>query len=319
VAVNVTVRDIVNFPGGTAKTVTCDITQVVPVTGDPLEGDEIWVTSAVTTATASGGGSIENIFKNQMKRGFLKSSGLIPGTIVIPATARFKIAIDEDIGSGVDVTLTEGNNLLISDVAQDMENQIKAEAEIGGGGAKIGNLSYLNVQVRTNGNQFSIESGTVSTVFTGTGKSSVAIGAPDTGSDVRATLGFDIITSSETLAARQIAETSLASDYTAGDLLEVSSTAGFTAGSSLIVQDGTNSQVVVVSGAGVAGGLTAAQIRFTTESGVETNLSALYSTGSLVRLLHETDVSDPVSAITTVDGLYRFSIDSIVNQIDFNS
>ncbi|KKM26853.1 hypothetical protein LCGC14_1580520, partial [marine sediment metagenome] len=58
-AVNVTLRDIVNFPGGTAKTVTLDITQIVPVQGDPLEGDEIWVTSAVTTATASGGGSIE--------------------------------------------------------------------------------------------------------------------------------------------------------------------------------------------------------------------------------------------------------------------
>ena len=65
-AVNVTVRDIVNFPGGTPKTITVDIIQIIPVAGTP-EGDEIWVTSTTTSATASGGGSIESIFKNQMK------------------------------------------------------------------------------------------------------------------------------------------------------------------------------------------------------------------------------------------------------------
>jgi len=112
VAVNVTVRDIVNFPGGTAKTVTLDITQIVPVTGDPLEGDEIWVTSATTTATASGGGSIENIFKNQMKRGYIESSGLAGNIFNIPALAKMKVAIDENIGQGVDIQLTEANNVL---------------------------------------------------------------------------------------------------------------------------------------------------------------------------------------------------------------
>jgi hypothetical protein len=39
----------------------------------------------------------------------------------------------------------------------------------------------------------------------------------------------------------------------------------------------------------------------------------------MVRKLHQVNVADPVSAIDTVDELYRFSIDSIVNQIDFSS
>jgi len=319
VAVNVTLRDIVNFPGGTAKTVTLDITQIVPVQGDPLEGDEIWVTSAVTTATASGGGSIETIFKNQMKKGFLKSSGLVTGTFAIPASAGFKIAIDEDIGSGVDITLTENAIASAADVADDIEAQIKAEAEVGQGGAKIGNLSYLNAQVRVEGNQFIIESGIISTTFTSTGKSSVAIDAPDSGTDIRSVLGFDITTSSETLALRQIVETSLASTYSSGDILEVASTSGFTSGSAIIVQDDTNSQVVVTSGAGTGDDLTASQIRFTTQSGISLGLENTYASGALVRVMHEVDVSDPVSAVTTVDELYRSSIDSMANQIDFSA
>lgn len=69
-ALNVTVRDIINFPGGTPKTVTLDIIQIVPSAGNP-EGDEIWVTSSTTTATASGTTAIQNMFKNEMKRGFI--------------------------------------------------------------------------------------------------------------------------------------------------------------------------------------------------------------------------------------------------------
>jgi hypothetical protein len=318
VAVNITVRDIVNFPGGTAKTITVDIAQIVTV-GGPLEGDEIWITSATTSATASGGGAIENILKNDMKRGFIKSSGLVSGLIDVPASYGFKVAIDEAIGSGVDITLDSGNNLLPEDIARDIEAKIKAQAVIGGGGSKIGNLSYLNAQVRFVNSKFQIESGTVSDTFTGTGRSSVALGAPDSLTDARSLLGLDITTSSESLAGRQISETSLASAYSTGDVLEVTSTAGFSAGNALKISDGTNTQVVVISGAGTGDGLTASQIRFVTASGDTLGLANTYASGSLVRIMHEIDVVDPVSAVTTVDQLYRFSIDSIVNQIDFSA
>jgi hypothetical protein len=316
VSVNVTVRDIVNFPGSTPKTITVDIAQIVPVGGSP-EGDEIWVTSSTTTATASGGGAIQSIFKNDMKRGFIRSSGLVGGILDVPASYAMKVAIDEAIGLGVDITLTSGNNKLLEDIAQDLETKIRATGLIGGGGAKAGDLSYLNVQVRVVGGRLSIESGTVSSSFTGTGKSSVVVGAPSSGTDARALLGFDVPTSSETLAARQITETKLASGYTSGNLLEVSSTAGFSAGDAIEVLDATNSQRVVVSGAGVANGLSASQIRFVTSSGVAAGLANTYAAGTMVRKFHHVDAADPVSAITKIDELYRFQIDSIVNQINF--
>lgn len=312
-AVNVTVRDIVNFPGGTAKTVTVDIIQVV-VPGQPLEGDESWVTSTTTAATASGSAAIEDIFKNQMKRGFLRSSGLITGNIDIPATARFKVAIDEDIASALEVTLTEGSNILPNDVAQDIETQIQSAATIKGGGAKEGNLSYLNAQVRFTNNKFEIESGTVAESFTGTGRSSVVIAAPASGNDVRATLGLDITTFSQDLASREIIETDLTANYTTGDTLTVRSTAGLSDGDALEVLDGTNSVIALLSGT-----ISSSVLRFTSVSGGGFGLATTFSTGALLRKLHPVDVINPVSAITTVDELYRFAIDSMVNQIDFSA
>lgn len=317
-AINVTVRDIVNFPGGTAKTITLDIAQIIPSGGNP-EGDEIWVTSSTTTATASGGGSIQDIFKNEMKRGYLR--GVPPATALldIGASNRFKVALDEAIGSGVDIEVTAGTNLLSTDVAQDIENQIREEAEIGLGGGKEGNLSYLNAQVRFVNGVFQIESGTVTDRFTGPGRSSVAIDSPDTGTDVRETLGLHLTVSSEQLASRQLAESALASDYTSGDILEVISTAGFNAGETLEIRDTTNQQLVLISGAGVGDGLSASEIRFVAVSGVGLGLANAYATGSQIRKFHPIAQPDPVSAISTVDQLYRFQIDSMVNQVDFSS
>lgn len=316
-AVNVTVRDIVNFPGGTPKTITLDIIQIIPNLGNP-EGDEIWVSSATTTATASGAGAIQDIFKNEMKRGYVR--GIAPATALldIPASARMKVAIDEDISSALEIELTEGINQLPADVAQDIETLLRTNAEIGGAGGKTGDLSYLNAQVRFINGAFSIESGTVTDKFTGTGRSSVAIAAPDSGTDIRTTLGMHLTASSEQLAARGVAESSLASGYTSGDVLSLVSAAGFSAGDAAEIRDTTNSQIVVVSGAGTAGGLGSAQVRFTTQSGL-TGLANAYSTGAQIRKLHEIDGADPVSAVSTMDELYRFAIDSLVNQVDFSA
>lgn len=313
-AVNVTVRDIVSFPGGTPKTVTVDIIQIVPVAGQPLEGDEIWVSSTTTAATASGGGSIESIFKNVMKRGWIRSSGLITGNIDIISGDRIVIAIDEAIGSGVEIELTTGSNILPGDIASDIESLIQAQATIGGGGSKTGNLSYLNAQVRFVNNKFEIESGTVSESFTGSGRSSVAVGAPALGQDIRATLGFDITTDSLTLASRNIIETDLTSAYNSGDTLTVRSTAGLSSGDAFVVTDGSNDNIATISGV-----VSASVLRFTSVSGAGDGLANIYATGALLKKLHEVDVADPVSAVTTVDELYRFAIDSMVNQIDFSS
>jgi len=315
-AVSVTVRDIVNFPGGTAKTVSVDVLQIVPK--GTSEGDEQWVATASTTATASGGGAIQSIFKTDLKRGFIKSSGLKGGSFNIAASTGMVIAIDQAIGLGVTITLATGNNILGVDVAQDIETKLQSQAVIGGGGAKIGNLSYLNCQVRFINNKFIIESGTVANTFTGTGKSSVVVGAPPSGTDARTLLGFDVPTSSETLAGRQLVETDITATYTAGDVLTMTSTANLATGDPIMVY--TNSLVSSFSQAVVVSGvLSSSQVRFVTASGLGTNLSATLPIGSVVRKMEHVDQADPVSAITTVDQLYRFALDSLINQINFGA
>ena len=214
----------------------------------------------------------------------------------------------------MEIELTQGNNLLAADIAADIETKLQSSATIGGGGAKVGNLSYLNAQVRFVSGRFEIESGVVSQSFTGTGRSSVLVGEPALGNDVRATLGFDITTFSQDLASRQIIETDLTAAYSSGDLLTVRSTAGLTDGDAFEVLDGTSTVIALVSGTE-----SASVLRFTAVSGAGQGLANTFSIGSLFRKLHPVDVADPVSAITTVDELYRFGIDSMVNQIDFSA
>lgn len=310
-AINVTVRDIVNFPGATPKTITCDIAQVVTVGGSP-EGDELWVTSATTTATSSGGGAIQSIFKNILKRGWLRGSS-VTGLITIPASYGIRIAIDEALASGLNITLTAGENLLPEDVAADLETLIRNQAKIGAGGAKAGDLSYLNCQVRFTNGRFQIESGTIGDSFTGSGRSSVEVGAPTNGNtDVRSLLGLVVYQDSQTLAGRQLAETTLNVAYTSGNSISVVSTASLSDSNPFLVTDGTNTSYAMVSGTPTLG-----TVYFITSSGTGTGLSSTYASGSVVRRLHDVDTADPVSAITSVDQLYRFAIDSIVNQIHF--
>ena len=309
-AINVTVRDIINFPGATPKTVTCDIAQVVTVGGSP-EGDELWITSATTTATASGGGAIQAIFKNILKRGWLRGSA-VTGLITIPSSYGIKVAIDEGIGSGISVTLTAGSNLLPEDVAEDLEILIRNQGKIGGGGAKAGDLSYLNCQVRFINGHFQIESGTIGDSFTGSGRSSVEIGAPSSGTDARSLLGLVVTQDSQTLAGRQLVETTLSSSYTSGGSIPVTSTAGLSDGNPFLVTDGTKTSFALVSGTPTGG-----TVFFATPSGYGVGLSNTFASGSVVRRLHDVDTADPVSAVTSVDQLYRFAIDSIVNQIHF--
>jgi len=320
VAVNVTVRDIVNFPGGTAKTVTVDIVQLVPK--GPAEGDQKWVATGSTTATASGGGAIQGVFKNEMSRGFVKSAGLSSATFNISSNTRLTISVDEVIANGIEVTLPTGNNQLGTNIAQSIESALHSAAIIGGGGPKIGNLSYLNAEVIFLNNQFIIKSGTMTNVFTGTGASTVDVGPPITfgATDARPLIGLDVPLTSSILAGRQLVEEAVISNYTSGDTLSVVSTAAMNPGdvytviSNALANTPRLAQNVMVSGV-----LSATQFRFITQSGLGTGLSILPAAGSVIRKLHVVDVSDPVSSVTTTDQLYRYVINTFVNQINFAS
>src|SRR5688572_1528170 len=102
-AVNVSVFNLENYPNN-PKTVSVDLTELVPYGNG---GEDAWVLSAVTSATASGGAAIQRLYINHLKFGWAKSSGLQTGPYDVTGSQKhLKIAIDEDIASGAELALT---------------------------------------------------------------------------------------------------------------------------------------------------------------------------------------------------------------------
>ena len=89
--VNVSVFDLQNFPDN-PKTVTIDHLQVVPLGGG---GDEKWVLSSSTIATASGSTTIQDIFIQDMKIGYSMSNGFDQGPFTVTGTQNtLQVSID---------------------------------------------------------------------------------------------------------------------------------------------------------------------------------------------------------------------------------
>lgn len=303
-AVNVSVFDLVNFPNN-PKTVTVDLTELVPFGNS---GEDTWVFSSITTATASGGAQIQRLYISDIKFGWAKSSGLKSGPYTVNSGKRhLKVAIDEAIGNAVEVTLDTstlsiGGNALAKDLQTKISNTAKT------GGAKAGNLSYLNATVTYSDGVFQIISGTAKKNYTGSGRSSVLVADGTTTTGLAAELGFDIPFTSQELAATPPSVTSLASGYTAGgSQLTVSDSGLIVGGDCVVVRDGTNTEFRgIESGVGST---------VTLSSGLDNS----YSAGAMVEVLKIQDPSgQPPPAFTNIDDVIKFSIASIANQIDFS-
>ena len=302
-AVNVSIFDLVNYPNN-PKTITVDITELVPVGNG---GEDTWVFSAITSATASGGAAIQRLYISQNRFGWVKSSGLKQGPYTINGGQKhLQVAIDENIASALEITLDESVTSVGGDaVAKDIQSKISTSALTGG--AKVGNLAYLNATVKFVNGFFDIISGTASDVYTGSTRSSVAIidGVSTTG--LAAELGFDISFSSESIASDPPVQTSLASSYTTGTSITVDTSGLISSGDCLAITDGTNTEFRgVESGSGV-------------NVVLSSGLGNTYGTGSLVQVVKLQDPAGrPVSAYETIDDVVKFSIASLANQIDFS-
>jgi hypothetical protein len=304
-AVNVSVFDLVNYPNN-PKTVTVDITELVPYGNG---GEDTWVFSAITTATASGGAAIQRIYISQNKVGWAKSSGLKQGPYTVNASQKhLKIAIDEDIGSAVEITLDE-NAVTIGGNAVAKDIQAKLSATAMTGGDKAGNLAYLNAVCRFVDGAFEIVSGTTSDVYTGSTRSSVAVADGTSTTGLAAELGFDITFTSEELASNPPVQTSLAAMASAAATSLTVTTAGVVAeGDAIAITDGVNTEYRGVESS--IGSIV------TISSGIDNG----YAAGSMVQVLTMQDpAGKPVSAYETLDDVVKFSIASLVNQIDFSS
>lgn len=305
-AVNVTVFDLVNFPNN-SKTVTVDLTEVVPLGN---AGEDSWVFTASTTATASGGATIQKLYINNTRLGWAKSSGLKTGPYDVTSSKRhLKIAIDEDIGDAVELGLAWNDSLPLSgdDIAEDIQAKLNNAAS--SGGSKAGNLSYLNATCIYEDNTFQIISGTASSSYTGTNKSSVAVADGTTTTGLAEELGFNIPVTSETLASTEIKQTSLSTAYTSpgSTALTVANSGRIAGGDVVAITDGTNTEYRGVE--------SAVGTSVTLSSGVANT----YAAGSKVQVVKLQDsTAEPPPAFSNIDSYVKFGIATIVNQIDFS-
>lgn len=303
-AVNVSVFDLDNFPNN-SKTVTVDLSELVPYGNG---GEDSWVLSANTSATASGSVAIQRLYISNTKWGWLKSSGLNSGPYNVTDTQKnLKVAIDENIASGAEVTLSTSALTLGGDtVAKDLQSKIGALGKTGG--AKAGNLAYLNAAVSFENGRFKVVSGTASSEYTGVDRSSVSIADGTSTTGLAAELGFDIPFTSQDLAGTAVKQTSVGSAYTSGLTLSTSLAGVVGTGDCIAVTDGTNKEFRGVESS------------IGTTVTLSSGLGNSYAEGSLIQVLDVRDPSgEPPPAYSTVDDYVKFSLASIINQINFAS
>jgi hypothetical protein len=302
-AVNVSVYDLINFPDE-PKTLTIDCKQVVPL---GAYGDEKWVITATTTATASGSAAIQDIIIRENILGWCKSNGINQGPYTISAS-QCKMKVSVNGSSYREITLTVQDTAIPgASVALDIQNKVQALSITGG--LEAGNLAFKNATVEFEGGKFICKSGSTGTAYSGSGRSSFLVSTGDT-FDVSAHLGFFAATSSQSIAAANVQETYLTYSYVAvsgSTYIDVYNQGIVGAGDCIGVTDGTNTEYRYVSS------VVAGKINFNVAM---TNNYAAYSRVQSLRT--QDPDSEPVSAFESIDDAVRFCIAGIANQIDFS-
>lgn len=315
-ATNVTVYDLENYPDN-SKTVTVDQSQVVPV---GYEGDEQWVLSFVTSAYSDNTNTtaIQDIYVQEIRAGWAKSSGLVgTGGKFTLGTSSHKLGIKMDASSQYYVNLDEGTNITGDGIAADMEVKIRAIPSSHLWSSSDDSLAYKNASVEYEGGKFKIISGSVSPYYTGANRSSVNVTA--SGADTcYSVLGFDLGVNSETIAGVSAAEVSLAADFSSDTSpMTIGAGTGVTVGDCLMITNGTTTDYFTA----LSGTTDTSVVVSTTATNKFHGVQNNYVAGEAkIQLLREQDPDQmPVSYYDTVDGIIRWGIKSIANQIDFSS
>lgn len=300
---NVSVYDLENYPDN-YKTVVVDHKQVVTTGG---AGDEIWVLSASTTATASGSASIQDVFINKFIVGWTKSTAFNQGPYTISSSQKnLKVSINGSTARSVSLT-ESAVPVSGDDVAADMQTQINALAAVGA--SEAGNLAFKNAWVTFDDGRFIIQSGSPTSSYLGSNRSSVVVSAGDT-NDVSVHLGFFAQVSSQDIANTSVSETYLSWPVVTSSgwtYVEVNDESVASTGDCIAVTDGTNTEYRYVSS-------TAAGV-----ININAALSNDYAANARVQTLRLQDPeSNPVSVFEDIDDATRYAISSLVNQIDFS-
>ena len=310
-ATTITVYDLDLYPDN-SKTLTIDQKSVLPI---GAEGDEKWVLSFITAAYSdiSATTSIQDIYVQEIKTGWLKSSGFVGtgGKFTIGSNSKLlKITLDASIG--YEITLEEGINITAQAIADDMETKIRALTVAAGY-----TLAYMNASVEYVGGKFWIISGSVSPYYTGSTRSSVKV--EKVGGDIcYETLGFNLPIDSETIAGTDIKEAMIAQPYNVNTTpLTINAGTSATAGDCFMITDGTNTDYFTA-----VSGTTETVVQVCTHDNnnyVGINNSYTVS-GTKVQRLREQDPDQaPVAYYDTIDAVTRWGIKSIANQIDYTA
>jgi len=320
-AINVDTQDLINYPGNT-KRVTIDMDSLVP-TG--YEGDEqiVMVTSTTAYSDNTNRTAIQDLYITESKAGWLKSSGLVGNQFNLSSTINeFRLKLDNTIsgsdGSGwYDVQLDHdnGNNLTGETVASNMEIKIRAlpnesQWNVADDGFV---LAYKNCSVEFINGKFKIVSGSISTYYTGTNKTAVAV-VSGTTNDCVNMLGLDLSISSEDIANTNVKESLVVQDYPlAGDYtkLYIQTGTGVQTGEVMAIKDINNMEYFRVDGV-----VTDSVITVT--SGVLTNPYTANEAKVQVLRIQDPEVQ-PASPFGSVDAVARYGIKHMVNQIDYSS
>lgn len=301
-ATNISVYDLENYPNN-SKTVTVDLKKVTPY---GAYGDEKWVLSASTTATASGSATIQGTFVDHMKVGWCKSNGTVSEPFTIDAThCTMKVAIDESISNAATITLDVSATGVSGDaVAADIESKLGNLTV--DGGTKEGNLSYLNAKCYYENGKFILLSGGLADTYTGTGRSSVSVAA-GASNDVSSTLGFDINFDSETLAGQTRAVTSVSSLVSGDTTVPLASVSNFSGGDCVAFKTSTGSVYY-------------RYVDSVSDPNIVVNTAVTLPSGTIAQRLVMADPDGvPASYYVRIDDLMRHSIDLLVRQINFAS
>jgi hypothetical protein len=312
-ATNVTVRDLDNYPDN-FKTITVDQATLVP-TG--ARGDEKWVNSFTTTAYSNNTSltAIQDIYVQEFKAGWYKSSGLVSGPFIIQSGRQW-MGVQMDANSAYYIQLdaaTYGGDSLASSI----EEKIRAVPTTSGIWiAGDDALAYKNAIVDYVNGKFIIVSGNVGEFYTGVNRTSVTITA--SGADTLfAYLGFGLGISSEYLASSLPTQTLLGTSYSPGGAtLVLSSDIGFVAKDSGYITDGTTTDYfTVISGSGVTWYVP--NVGTNGFNGIANSYTA--GTAKVVRMRVQDSDQEPVCYHNTIDSIVRWGIASLVNQVDFSS
>lgn len=299
-ATNLSVYDLENYPSR-PKTVTIDLKSVVPYGS---AGDEKWVASATTTATASGSLAIQDTYANDTKVGWSKSSGIPAEPFSVDETHKLlKVAIDEAVAAAATIEIpVTGLPQTGNEVAAAIQRALSALTVTGG--VKAANVSYLNAKCYYEGGRFIIVSGSLGPSYTGSSKTCVHV-APGATNDVSALIGFDIPTESETLALTTIKETYTTAIVSSSVTVPVNSVSGFAIGDCVMLK--------------TAAGVTLYRyLDNVSAPNLTVNAAVSVAENTLVQVLRPQDATGgPVSYYTDIDSVVRHNLDLLTNQINF--